>query len=204
MSLRSDAMRARYVELVTGLGPELLRYFERRTPSAAEDLLSEVLIVGWRRRSSIPDDNEHARMWFYGVARNVLRSHTRSTTRQLRVLDALRGVSRPPETSDLAEHIALRDAVQRLPRELREVIELAHWEGLTLVEIGRVLHIPSSTARGRYQRARERLAQGFDPPAGPPASVTYPPVVPVAVTPRRWRLNRASPSVHADKIESMS
>lgn len=172
MRPQGEAARSRYVGLVADLGPELLRYFERRNPEVAEDLLSEVLIVGWRKRGSIPDDTEPARMWFYGVARNVLRSHTRTKARQLRVLDALRGVSRPPVSNDLAENVALRDAVNRLPHELREVIELAHWEGLTLVEIGQVLRIPASTVRGRYQRARERLAQGFDPPMPPPTSAS--------------------------------
>ncbi|MDY0828702.1 sigma-70 family RNA polymerase sigma factor [Microbacterium sp. BG28] len=161
MTRRADAVRARYIDLISVLGPELLRYFERRSPDTAEDLVSEVLIVGWRRRARIPDVDEHARMWFYGVARNVLRSQMRSRARQYRVLDALRGVSRPSTADDASEHVALRDAVERLPPDLREVIELAHWEELSLVEIGQLLHIPASTVRGRYQRARERLAQGL-------------------------------------------
>lgn len=164
MITRPDAARTRYVSLVTDLGPELLRYFERRVPQSAEDLLSEVLIVGWRRHGSIPRSDEEARMWFYGVARNVLRSHVRSRARQLRVLDALRGVSRPVVTHDAADQVALRDAVSRLPPDLREVVELAHWEDLSLTEIGQMLGVPASTIRGRYQRARERLAQGIAPP----------------------------------------
>lgn len=164
MKRRTEAARARYVGLIAELGPELLRYFERRVPDAAEDLLSEVLIVGWRRRGSIPEVDEHARMWFYGVARNVLRSHARSRARQLRVLDALRGISKPEAAPDASEHIALRDAVERLPPDLREIVQLAHWEQLTLTEIGMLLGIPASTVRGRYQRARERLALGLVPP----------------------------------------
>lgn len=182
---RTEAARARFVGMTGDLGPELLRYFERRVPDAAEDLLSEVLIVGWRRRAGIPESDEQARMWFYGVARNVLRTHARSHARRLRVLDALRGVSQPAAAPDASEHIALRDAVERLPPDLREVIELAHWEQLTLTEIAQLLGIPASTVRGRYQRARERLALGLVSPvehrehraAAPP---TMPPLSPGA------------------------
>ena len=59
-----------------------------------------------------------------------------------------------PASDDGAE---VRDAIARLAPELAELIRLVHWDGLTLAEAAEVMEIPASTARGRYQRAKQEL-----------------------------------------------
>ena len=39
----------------------------------------------------------------------------------------------------------------------RDIIMLVHFDGFTLVEAGRLLHLRASTARSRYHRAKNRL-----------------------------------------------
>lgn len=51
----------------------------------------------------------------------------------------------------------VRDAVARLDPELAELIRLVHWDRLTLAEAAHVTGIPASTARSRYQKAKEDL-----------------------------------------------
>ncbi|WP_127474626.1 RNA polymerase sigma factor [Microbacterium sulfonylureivorans] len=51
----------------------------------------------------------------------------------------------------------MRDAIDRLDPDLAELVRLVHGERLTLVQAAEMLGIPDSTARGRYQRAKEQL-----------------------------------------------
>lgn len=157
----SSAEEERYVALMAEVGPELLQYFQRRLPQQAADLLSELMVTTWRRHRRIPVEHEQARMWLFGVARNVLHNQRRSTARQVRVLGALRDLQTPAD-EDSTEHAAVRDMVARLPPALAEVVTLVHWEGLSLAEVAQLLHIPASTVRGRYQRARHLLREQFD------------------------------------------
>ncbi|WP_157428676.1 RNA polymerase sigma factor [Agromyces salentinus] len=142
------------------VGPELLNYFERRIGDGGEDLLSELMATAWRRNADLPMDHEQARMWLFGIARNLLRNGVRSNLRRSRLENALRDAI-PANGSDVAEQLAIRDAVQRLDPILAEIVTLVHWEGLTIAEAGRLQGVPASTARGRYQRAREALREAL-------------------------------------------
>ena len=59
--------------------------------------------------------------------------------------------------------LELRDAIDRLDGDLAELVRLVHWDGFTLAEAAVLLDIPSSTARGRYQRARKALQHALAP-----------------------------------------
>src|SRR3954468_2897060 len=50
-------------------------------PDEAADVLSEVMLVAWRRRAEVPRGAEE-RLWLYGVARRVIANQTRSATRR--------------------------------------------------------------------------------------------------------------------------
>ncbi|MGI8535675.1 MAG: RNA polymerase sigma factor [Mycobacteriales bacterium] len=70
----------------------LLAYFYRRAEEAedAADLLSDTLLVVWRKASDLPLDDTEARMWMFGVARRVLSTHRRATGRRSALHDKLR------------------------------------------------------------------------------------------------------------------
>lgn len=159
MSRRGRA-EARFTDLMVEVGPELLNYFERRVRDGSDDLLSELMATAWRRNADLPTDHEQARMWLFGIARNLLRNGLRSNARRTRLENAVRD-SIPSDSPDVAEQLAIRDAVQRLDPDLAEIVTLVHWEGLTIAEVGHLQGVPASTARGRYQRAREALKEAL-------------------------------------------
>lgn len=147
----------RFTDLMIEVGPELLNYFERRVGEAGADLLAELMSTAWRRVGAIPVIHEEARMWLFGIARNLLRNDTRASIRRSRLADALRDSAPEGSGPDEAERHAIRDAVQRLEPDLAELVTLVHWEGFTIAEAGRLQGVTASTARGRYQRAKEAL-----------------------------------------------
>lgn len=157
MRQRTAADQARFVVIATDVGPDLLHYFQRRVDQDAADLVAETMLTTWRRRSDLPVDGENARMWMFGIARNVLANYQRGERRRHSLADSLRRETPPPHHEDSSDGLALRQLVDTLQAELAEVVTLAHWEGFTFVEIARLQGVPAATVRGRYRRAREVL-----------------------------------------------
>jgi RNA polymerase sigma-70 factor (ECF subfamily) len=143
--------------------PALLGYFVRRVDVAedAADLVSETMIAAWKASRRIPRDPEEARMWLFGVARNVLRHHVRSASRRdalvLRLGQAVSAAHPPDDDTSLD----VRAAVEALPENLAELVRLVHWDGFSLEQAASHLRIPASTARGRHSRARQLLQESL-------------------------------------------
>lgn len=152
---------ARVQSLAVDLAAEVLAYFVRRvdTREDAADMLSETLTVLVRRARHIPADDGEARLWTYGVARNVLSTHRRTIRRRSALLERLReelhvtAISAPPNgPADL-----INAALQDLDPIDQEIIRLVHWEGFSQAEVATVLARPEGTVRSRYARSRVRL-----------------------------------------------
>lgn len=148
--------------LVEREAPALLAYFARRVAVTedAADLLGDLYVVVWRRRSAIPGEPVAARMWLYGAARKVLARHRRSTGRRVALSARLREqLATHPEV--VAPHdgpgAAVRELIASLDPLDREIITLAYWEGFSFVEIAAILRMPAATVRSRHARAKARL-----------------------------------------------
>ena len=138
---------------------DLLAFFERRVVPRADaaDLLAETLIVGWRRAADLPDDELGARRWLFGIARNVLLNAERGSRRRHRLANRVRAALTVAESPAADAGAEVRDALTRLEPDLAEIVRLVHWDGFTLADAAEIVGIPASTARGRYQRAKEEL-----------------------------------------------
>ncbi len=146
--------------------PALLNYLQRRVGiQDSPDLLAEVMVIAWRRIAVVPKDPEQARMWLFGVARNVLTDHARGERRRWRLADRIRSRTAAADatTTSVDTNYEVRDAVSRLPPELAELVRLVHWDGFTLADAAELTGVSASTARGRYQRARAQLRVALFP-----------------------------------------
>lgn len=145
-------------EALEASASDLLAYLERRIGRQdAPDVLSELMVVALRRASAVPVRPLEARMWLFGIARNLVLNVERADRRNLRLVSRLRSLpdgSAAPASDDGAD---VRDAVHRLGTDTAELVRLVHWEGFSIVEAASILEIPASTARGRYQRAKAQL-----------------------------------------------
>ena len=139
----------------------IVGYAARRldVPTDAADVAADVFVIAWRRIFDVPPGPE-ARLWLYGVARNVLSNHNRSARRSGRLVDRLRNELHVlPAASNPApgDVIALRQALAELREDDRELLLLATWEGLSPSQIASVLQVPPGTVRSRLHRARQAL-----------------------------------------------
>ncbi|MCH1883359.1 RNA polymerase sigma factor [Agrococcus sp. ARC_14] len=140
--------------------PALLGYFLRRTddPHDAAALLNETLFTAWRAAGRMPKDEERARMWLFGIARNTLRHHERGQRRRTAaVLELSKVIAAAPRLLADDDAVGVRDAVASLPTELAELIRLVHWDGFSVEQAAALLRIPASTARSRHARAKALL-----------------------------------------------
>jgi len=69
----------------------VLGYALRRTATSADaaDVVSETMLIAWRRLDQVPS-GDSARPWLFGVARRVLANQRRGIGRQERLGDRLR------------------------------------------------------------------------------------------------------------------
>jgi RNA polymerase sigma-70 factor (ECF subfamily) len=133
----------------------IYRYFRRRTdsPATAEDLCAEVFRIVWEK-SGHGDDL--SAIILFGVAKNVLRNHDRSVSRSAGLLGALRFERVHGSPGDGS---AVLDGIDHLAPREREVLLLTYWDGLTSVEVSKLLNISATAVRMRLHRARKELGQ---------------------------------------------
>lgn len=142
---------------------ELLRYCLRRlSPPDSNDAVAEVFAVAWRRIDQLPVGDE-ARLWLYGVARNVVHNASRSSRRSRRLRAKLEGLAVHPTPS--AESVIVRNEEDRmilaalgsLSVDDQEILRLRAYEGMDALQIATVLGCSDAAARKRLSRAVSRL-----------------------------------------------
>jgi RNA polymerase sigma factor (sigma-70 family) len=145
-------------------GHRVLAYLARRVQPVedAADLLSETMMITWRRREDIPAAPDDV-PWLFGVARNVLANHRRSTDRRnsatAHLARVLTDLAHPASGDHVDAGLDARRALSQLSDIDREIVTLSAWDGLTSAEISAVVGVPSATVRTRLARARQRLRQ---------------------------------------------
>lgn len=150
----------------------LLAYALRRVgpPEDAADVVAETMLVAWRRLDEVPS-GARSRLWLYGVARRVLSNHHRTAGRRERLGERLRkqlgsGVL-PDPAERLAELAFVREVLDRLRPDDRELMQLTLWEGLPPRDVAIVLGLPVGTVRTRLHRARAQLRAHFGDVSAP-------------------------------------
>ena len=136
----------------------IYRYFRRRTDSAAtaEDLCAEVFRITWEKTAQ---DEALSVMVLFGIARNVLRNHDRSTLRSATLLGALQ-LERDHQRD--TEQSRVHEALAQLGPDEREVLLLTYWDGFSSSEVSDLLDTSATAVRMRLHRARKALGRLLD------------------------------------------
>ena len=130
----------------------------------AEDLAQEAFVQLLRRTAPLPSLAE-TKYWLLRVVRNLSLNHEKRRERERRAVGRLEWETEkyasPADTELLSA--ATRDAVQEalsiLPYNMRTIIVLREYAGLSYRQIGSVLGISEGNVKVRVHRARQRLAQ---------------------------------------------
>jgi RNA polymerase sigma-70 factor, ECF subfamily len=125
----------------------------------AEDATQESFLRAWRAAASYDPDRELA-PWLFTIARRTAVDIHR---REARPTQGGHGeeqdvVVRMPGIEQAYQAWEVRNALQELPPDEREVVRMSHFEELSHREIADALDIPVGTVKSRSHRAHRRLA----------------------------------------------
>lgn len=139
---------------------DLLAYLVRRAPSSEEaaDCLAETFLIAWRKHDEIPSNDEQARPWLFGIARNVLRRQLELGHKRTRIADALAAEMRDARKTLPADDPGTVALGQLSPID-REIIEMLAWDQLAPREIAAILDLSPNVVRIRAHRARLKLRE---------------------------------------------
>jgi RNA polymerase sigma factor (sigma-70 family) len=141
------------------LGPGLVRYLRRllRSGSLAEDIAQDAFLILARKW---PEVRNHPcpRAWLYKVARHLAFDTLKERSRELLKdePDQAAGWVDPWDSHDT--HVAVREAVGKLPARQREAVWLFYFCGFKQNEIATIMQIQRNTVGPLLFQARSRLA----------------------------------------------
>lgn len=150
-----EALYRRYARPVFGLA--LRRLGDRMR---AEDAVQETFAAVWRSARTYRADRGAGAPWLYAVARNAIvdRSRSRSDLPG-EVPDTPTAEPGPQERAE-ESYVSWRvhRALEELPSNERDVIDLAYYGGLSQSEIADFLNLPLGTVKTRTRSGLGRLA----------------------------------------------
>jgi RNA polymerase sigma factor (sigma-70 family) len=134
-----------------------------RNGNDAEDLVQEACLRAFKSFAGFRGGDERA--WLLTIVRNTCYTWLQANRAQELTMSfdeemhTMEGGSRDPETLLLesADRELLKNALEELPLEFREVVVLRELEGMSYKEIADLAGIPVGTVMSRLARARERL-----------------------------------------------
>lgn len=135
-----------------------------RNPSDAEDLAQEVYLGAYRNVGRIHSPYA-VKEWLLRVTRNACLDHQKKKRIvrlfQERVFDTAADPVRetPSDSAERNEQLrALKRAILRLPKKLREVFVLRLYGDISYQELARTLGLKEGTVMSRLNRARQAVA----------------------------------------------
>jgi RNA polymerase sigma-70 factor, ECF subfamily len=138
-----------------------------RNSAEAEDLVQETCLRALRSSGQLrPDGN--VKSWLFTILRNIWLNQVRHrrTVPEIAELDsdgsgAIEPVDAGKDPYEVyvssIERERIREAIQQLPAEFREIIILREYEELSYQEIAALLDCPPGTVMSRLARARSKL-----------------------------------------------
>lgn len=150
-----------------------------KDPHEAQDVAQDSFIKAYRALGDFRGDSAFY-TWLYRIAINTAKNYLLSRSRrhfdhEVDVQDAeqiegalqLRNIETPEDVL-MNEQVVrvIREAIEKLPEEMRVAITLREFEGMSYEEIAEAMDCPIGTVRSRIFRAREAIDEKLNPLLG--------------------------------------
>jgi RNA polymerase sigma-70 factor (ECF subfamily) len=147
-----------------------------KDPSEAQDVAQDTFIKAYRALADFRGESAFY-TWLYRIAINTAKNYLLSRSRrhfdnEIDVQDAeqvenaaqLKDMD-TPENLLMNEQIVkvIKEAIEKLPEEMRIAITLREFEGMSYEEIAEAMDCPIGTVRSRIFRAREAIDEKLQP-----------------------------------------
>jgi RNA polymerase sigma-70 factor, ECF subfamily len=154
---RRERLENLFVEHAAAVRAYALR---RIDPATAEETVSEVFVIAWRRLDDVPPD---PLPWLLACARRVLANQRRAGRRRIALQERLSQLGDPPGAweFDGVPDRPLARALGELSGDDRELLLLVAWDELDPEQAAQALGCSRRTLAVRLHRARRRLADSL-------------------------------------------
>lgn len=166
--------RTAFAALFEHFAPRVKTYMLRlgATPSAAEELAQEALLMVWRKARLFDPAGASASGWIYTIARNLRRDRLRRERHPAETAPEFGLEAEDTLTPDVVLdtvdlELRVRKAVSALSEEQMRVVQLSFFEDRPHAEIAEALQIPLGTVKSRLRLAMKRLRTLLDEKQGP-------------------------------------
>ena len=133
----------------------------------AEDVLQETCLKIWNNFKQYNASKGRLFTWIINVARNTAIDKIRSrefanAAKNRNVDDSVDSVNLKQYHSFNPETIGIKEMVNNLEKEHKEIIDLMYFKGYTQIEVALKLHIPLGTVKTRARTAIMKLRKYFE------------------------------------------
>lgn len=135
--------------------------------SIAEDIVQEAFLAVWRKANSYQRQHGSVHSWLQAIVHHRAIDRVRASAHRdqqwapLQTENELDPPSDQPEVWEQAwrqeQRELIRRALEQLPAEQRQVIELAYFGGYTHAEIAERCNIPLGTVKGRMRLGLQKM-----------------------------------------------
>jgi len=135
-------------------------------PVSSEEVTQDVFMSVWRRGATYTSKKGKFTTWLFSIAHNrtidELRKRRRDRSRQNDDIDDhlnIKSDDTSPADAAVAqsEYAKIRAALEKLPEEQKNVVELSYFKGLTQTEIAEKTGQPLGTVKTRMRLALKKL-----------------------------------------------
>jgi RNA polymerase sigma-70 factor (ECF subfamily) len=155
--------RRAFDELYREYGPRVFRFSYRliRDQTKAEEVTNDVMLEVWKHADRF-EGRSAVSTWIFGIARHRTLNAVRGKTLHLTAIDEAEHVADESVTAEkvidqATSRNALREALNKLSPDHREVLELTFFYELSYKEIAEIANCPENTVKTRMFHAKKRL-----------------------------------------------
>jgi RNA polymerase sigma-70 factor (ECF subfamily) len=132
-------------------------------PTDAEDVVQEAFLNAWRSAGTYRPERSTPRSWILSIVHHRAIDKLRGRQSRVRSVALEEGMDTPDDADvwrEVSERLTGQDvqrALQQLPEEQRETIQLAYFKGYTQSQIAELMEVPLGTVKGRMRIGLHKL-----------------------------------------------
>ena len=158
-----------FSQMYERFSPPLYAFILSRVKDAevAENLLQDVFVKAWRNSGQYDASKGRLFIWMYKICSNCCIDHLRSKQHRIQSQSVYSG-DRPESLRHyvasglMPDRIGLRNMLDKLNGDEKEVLELVYFKGFTQAEVAELKQMPLGTVKTRCSRAIKKLRVFFE------------------------------------------
>lgn len=130
----------------------------------AEDILQETAIIGYKNFDDLKDKDKF-KSWIFTIAKREAIRKIRQNSREIIMIQPEQYQNLVRDSSiemavfedNVETHMAVIEALKKLPPEYKDIIDLVYYSGFSLTEVAEMMNSNYNTIKSRHLRALQML-----------------------------------------------